>query len=88
MFLNFSILGYNPSKLEKDTIWSPEPASTDPAQQDRPKVGVNSFFSSVFKNSVLFKVPNLLLTKQLEQTVTLNLKRSMLESQLYPLIHC
>ncbi|XP_023327524.1 uncharacterized protein LOC111700732 [Eurytemora carolleeae] len=30
--------GYNPSKLEKGTIWSPEPTSTDPAQQDRPKV--------------------------------------------------
>ncbi len=37
-FLNLSILGYNPSKLEKGTIWSPEPTSTDPAQQDRPKV--------------------------------------------------
>lgn len=51
-FLNLSILGYNPSKLEKDTIWSPEPTSTDPAQQDRPKVDVNYFLSLLKLGSI------------------------------------
>ena len=30
--------GYNPSKLEMDTVWNPGTESQGPAQNDRPRV--------------------------------------------------